>query len=176
MSEPKTSEHHAVEFYSPGTFLAETRQLAMPSWDTKHAVELAPEIVERHGARPFGFRFLTVLVHEPVPDGRGGTMEVQSKTVAKSGIHYLGGEVLSYDDWLRAGEPENSVLMSNMRCNGYPYSIVNYNSYRHTSLFNEEDVVVDAKGVIVERGDSPERMAYRARKLEEWGRVDEAAV
>lgn len=53
-----------------------------------------------------------------------------------------------------------------MRCNGYLFVVEKTNGYRSTHPLRERDVVVDATGRIVERGDSPERAAVR-KKWEE---------
>ncbi len=50
-----------------------------------------------------------------------------------------------------------------------PIVCVTTNVYRSTQPFEEGDVVVDAKGVIVERGDDPKHVAYRKAKSHAMG-------
>ena len=50
---------HFVTFFSPGTFVSETTEKEIDSWDVEKAKELARSIKERHGATPYGFRFIT---------------------------------------------------------------------------------------------------------------------
>lgn len=50
---------HFVTFFSPGTFVSETSEKPIDSWDVDTAVEMSTQILERHGARPYGFRFST---------------------------------------------------------------------------------------------------------------------
>ena len=75
-------EEHQVTFYSPGTFFPETTTKTISAWDPAEAVRLEEGTVERYGARPFGFRFSTVLTHAEIPDGRGGALKVEPKTIA----------------------------------------------------------------------------------------------
>ena len=156
---------YRVRFYSPGTFFAEESSREIDSWDTAKACEIANGIKERYEARPYAFRFETYLTSKPVPDGEGGMLDVQPKRVEESGLHFLGGMLRTYDEVVR-DEPD-SILASNMRGNGYWIVCVNTNSFISTIPFDETDVVVDASGAFVERGDSPERVAYRARKTKE---------
>jgi hypothetical protein len=165
---------HFVEFLSPGSFYSESSTREVPSWDIAIAVEMANGIQERHNAKPYGFRFNTKLVAEPIPDGMGGTMHVAPKEIAKSEIHFLGGRLIRYDDI--PDNRENSILRSNMRCNRWPYVIENNNSWRHTMQFEEGMCIVDADGSVRTRGNDPELAAYRKKKLEDWARERESAL
>lgn len=159
---------HYVTFFSPGTFFNETSTLEIPEWDTHKAVGMSESIVERYGAKPFGFRFKTCIVSEPVPDGEGGELEVVSKTVKTSGMHFLGGDILSFGDVEERNDPTESILRSNMEGNGWWFIVDNRNSYRINQPFEVDDVMVDARGKIVARGDDPSRAAYRAKKQAEY--------
>lgn len=163
---------HYVTFMSPGTLVAETSTVAVDSWDVAVAAKLAADIVERHGARPFGFRFTTRVERDPVEDGEGGRLRVEPRTVGQSGLYYLGGEVRRYDDLV--GRPDSSrTLEANMRGNGWPLCIVVVNGYRSTHPFEPTDAIVRA-GRVEERGDDPQHSEYRNATLEKWRLEDSA--
>lgn len=169
---PTPTRKHFVTFLSPGTFVSETTAKPIDAWDPVQAVKMAEAIVERHGARPYGFYFATFLVADPIPDGEGGTLDVQAKEVERSGVYHLGGKVESFDEVVARNDPKEETLRQNMDWNDYAYVCTTTNSYKHTAIFDEKDVVVDATGQITERGDSPERMAYRKVREEKkaWER------
>lgn len=118
---------HFVSFFSPGTFVSETSDREVSSWDVNEAVRLSKSITERHGAKPYGFRFKTVKL---VDDGWN------KETSATSGMYYLGGKVLSLQNVIDRNDPKNSILISNMKNNDYPYVIENTNSYKITLPFD----------------------------------------
>ena len=155
---------HQVTFYSPGTLFSESSTFDIESWDPVKAVAMSETIKERYNAKPYGFVFSTLLVHDDVPDGEGGLLHVESKTVKKSGVHFLGGRLETYDDVVSRKDPKEDILQSNMRCNEDWIVCINTNSYRSTMPFNEDDCIVDATGKIVERGNDPQRIAYRAEQ------------
>jgi hypothetical protein len=176
----KTFKRHYVEFRSPGTLYAEESSRPIEAWDTAKACELAKGITERHGAKPFAFKFITMLEADPIDDGEGGTLQVQSRRVAESGTYFIGGTILSIDDVIRRNEPsvrrggtkptsgDDGILIENMRRNDWPYAIEIVNVYRSTWPFLESDLVVDpATGEVIERGDTDDRKAYRKRKIAE---------
>lgn len=163
MAEPR--KQHFVTFLSPGTFYDETTKKPIGEWNTATAARMARDVLERYNAKPFGFQFSTAIVAEPIPDGDGGMLQVQPKEIARSGKYFLGGEIQSYDDVVSRKDETNSILISNMRGNGFWFVITNTNSWKSTTPFDEKDVVVNPdNGEIMERGDSPERKAYRERK------------
>lgn len=148
-------------FYSPGTFFAERSMRPIESRDCAKAVAMAEEIVERHGARPYGFVFETQLVADPVPDGRGGTLNVEPKKIRGSGMHFLGGRLETLDEVEKRNDPSERIKCSNMRANDSCIVCINEKTYRSTQPFTESDVIVSATGRIVERGDDPRHVAYR---------------
>lgn len=156
---------HQVTFYSPGTLFSESSIYDIDSWDTAKAVELAEKVMERYNAKPYGFVFETVIVAEDVPDGEGGTLKVQSKLVKKSGIHFLGGRLETYDDVLDRNDKKEEILRSNMRGNEMWIVCVNDNSWRSTIPFDEKDCIVDARGMVIEHGSNPKYVTYRAEQL-----------
>lgn len=138
---------HYVEFYSPGTFIAESSTKPIAEWDVAEACRMAADITERHGARPYGFRFLTRLVAGPVPDGEGGLMNVEPKEVARSGMHYINGRLFTLDDI--PDDAEHSILRGNMKSNGFERVVETRNGYRWTQPFESGDKIV-RDGKVVE--------------------------
>lgn len=132
MSEP-TMVQHSVVFLSPGTFVAESTQSPIESWDVERAQDMAAEIVERYNARPYGFYFVT--------RGRGAD-DLDSREIERSGTYFLGGKVRTVDDVRAANKPDERTLLSNMECNGYSRIIDNRNSWRWTQPLRDEDVVL----------------------------------
>jgi len=130
---------------SPGTFCAEQTTRQIESWSTKLAVQMAHEIVERHRARPYGFRFETRIVAEPVPDGEGGTLRVEPKTVEKSGIYFLDGIIETLADVEARSTPKDRILIENMRCNHYDRIVTTRNGYSWCQPFNDGDHVVNSQ-------------------------------
>lgn len=159
-----THKQEFVTFYSPGTLFAETTSKPIESRDVKLAVQMAETVVERYGAKPYGFRFETRIVADPIPDGQGGTLVVQSKCVAESGTHFLGGKLETYDEVVSRNNPKEGILRLNMF--GTPIVCVTANSFIDTRPFEADDFVVNAEGEIVERGDDPKHVAYRAMRTE----------
>ena len=155
---------HQVTFYSPGTLFSESSTYDIDGWDPAKAVELSEKVTERYGAKPYGFAFSTLIVAQDVPDGEGWTLKVESKRVESSGIHFLGGRLETYDDLVDRNDPKESILRDNVRCNEYWIVCINDNSWRSTLPFSELDRIVDARGRIVERGDDPKYVAYRAEQ------------
>ena len=133
MSEKHEVIQHFVEFYSPGTFVAESTVKPIESWDTQKACAMAKKIQERHGATPYGFRFST----------RGRLAgELDSKEIKHSNMYYLGGEIFTLKDIKKRNDPNDRLLISNMEINKYDRVIQNDNSWRWTMVFNEGDVVL----------------------------------
>lgn len=142
MSERK----HYVVFFSPGTLVAESSERPVKAWDTREAAKIAKGIKERHGAIPYGFRFETRLTAKPIPDGEGGTLEVLSRTVKRSGMYYLGGKVETLAEVKARNDPKERTLVSNMEGNRWDRVVTTTNGYRWTQPFEEGDKVVDAQG------------------------------
>lgn len=129
-------EKHFVTFYSPGTFVAEQSSKPIDRWDTDTAVAMAREIVERHGAKPYGFRFSTRSRYDD---------ELDSRETEKSGMYYLGGKVETLDEVEARNDPREETLRWNMRINGHKRIVVNTNSWRWTQPLDDGDVVLDVK-------------------------------
>lgn len=127
---------HFVDFYSPGTFVAETSRRSIDSWDVEKAFEMAHGITQRYNATPYGFRFLTC--------GRNDE-DLNSKEIASSPMYYLGGKVQTLAQIKSKKNPSDKILISNMECNGYDRVITNDNSWRWTQPLEKNDVALDFK-------------------------------
>jgi hypothetical protein len=127
-------QRHFVEFLSPGTFVSETTEKPIDSWNVDVAVRMAADICERYNARPYGFRFIT--------RGRKDD-ELDSRVLDRSGIYYLGGVVRTADEVLAGTDPDERILRSNVESNGFKRIIVNDNSWRFTTALRDDDVVLD---------------------------------
>lgn len=168
-----TTKKHYVEFLSPGTFVSESSSREIDSWDIASAVLLSKEIDERHGAKPYGFRFTTRIEHSPIDDGEGGTLKVQPKEIDRSGIYYLGGTLYTYDEVVARNDPKEDILRSNMLCNDMWVIIENTNSWKFTNKFRNSDKIVDSLGRVIRAGSDPDLVEYtnlkKAEKLKEHG-------
>src|SRR5690606_2292573 len=129
-------KRHFVTFYSPGTFVAETTTKPIASWDTALAVEMARKITERHSARPYGFRFTTRKREDD---------ELDSRVVEQSPMYFLGGRIETIEEVEARNDPNEEILRSNMRGNGWNRIIVNDNSWRVRQPLKDDDVVLDVK-------------------------------
>jgi len=156
---------HYVDFLSPGTFVSEESSAPIEDWDTHKAAQMATHILERYGARPYAFRFRTMLTRDPLPDGEGGLFQVQPKEVAKSGLHFICGEVIRYDD-IPDDDKARRILKANMRNTDCALAVETRNGYRHTAYYSSADCIVDSGGNITDRGSKPDYEAYR-RKVNE---------
>ena len=132
----KTVKKHFVTFYSPGTMVAERDEMPIEKWDIKIAMEMAHNIVQRHSATPYGFRFTT---RSRGPD------DLDSKETASSGMYYLGGRVETLEEIEARNDPKEDILRSNMRGNGWNRIVVNDNSWRWTQPLYDDDVVLPWK-------------------------------
>lgn len=129
-------QKHFVTFFSPGTFVHETSELPIDSWDVDAAVKLASTIRERHGATPFAFQFST----------RGRSeKELDSKVVKESPRYFLGGDVFTVEQLEKLADPSNNILIQNMKGNGWKQCVINRNSWKIAQPLNEGDVVLPYK-------------------------------
>lgn len=124
---------HFVKFFSPGTFVAEETTKPIESWDVDKAVEMSKDIKERYGAVPYGFCFVTRQRKDD---------ELDSEEVARSGMYYLGGEVFTVEDIEQRNDPDEKILLSNMKGNGWDKIVVNTNSWKWTQPLNKNDQVL----------------------------------
>lgn len=125
---------HFVLFYSPGTFVSETTEKEIDSWDVEKAKKLARSIKERHNASPYGFCFIT---RERRDD------ELDSKVTKTSNTYFLGGKVLTLNDILAKDDPNDRILISNMKNNGWDRVIENTNSWKVTLPLKSDDIILE---------------------------------
>ena len=128
-----TTQQHFVTFYSPGTFVAETTAKPIDAWDVEVAKGMAAEITERHGARPYGFRFTT--------RGRGPA-DLDSREIDRSPFYYIKGKIETLADVEARADPKESILLSNMRCNGYDRIITSVEGWKWTQPLADDDIVL----------------------------------
>ena len=129
-------QKHFVTFFSPGTFVAEETENPIDSWDVATAVAMSKAVKERYNATPYGFQFIT---RERKDD------ELDSKVTKRSGMYYLGGKVETVEDVAKRADPKESILLSNMRGNGWDRIVTNDNSWRWTQPLEKGDTVLDMK-------------------------------
>ncbi len=159
-----------AEFYSPGTFLHESRFIELHEGTVEEAVRISKDVVERYQARPFGFDIVTRIISPPVDDGEGGEMIVNPKEVERRGRFFLGGKLIDFEDVCKS-EGKESIIASNMRNNGYPICIEVINGFRSTHPFGSGDVIVDPEtGEILHRGNDAIFEEYRKNKFSEWAK------
>lgn len=123
-----------VEYFSPGTLVSEVTRRQIDSRDVERAKAMARDIKERHGATPFGFRF---IARERADD------EMDGHDVDPSNMYYLGGKVETLADVEARATDDDEILLRNMRCNEYSRIITNTNSWKITLPLEEDDVVLD---------------------------------
>lgn len=144
-------EKHYVTFHSPGTFFNESSTKEIDSWNIKKAVEMSKDVTERYGAKPFAFSFSTYLEDDKgVSDGRGGSMKIEPKRIAKSANHFLGGHCMTYELAVLKNDPDEEILRSNMKNNRMWTVCVNTNSYKTVQQFDGEDVIVNSEGRVID--------------------------
>lgn len=123
-----------VEFYSPGTFLPETRRMPIETRDVDVACEMAKGITERYGATPFGFRFIA---------RERGDDDLDARDTDLSSYYYLGGKVETLAEVEARATEDDEILLRNMRNNGIKRIITNTNSWKFTGELYDDDVVLD---------------------------------
>lgn len=124
---------HFVTFYSPGTFVAEMTTRPIERWSPELASEMMVKIHERYGAVPYGFRFTTRA---------RGPDDLDSKETDASPMYYVGGKVETLAEIEARDCPEEGILRSNMRCNGYERVWTTTKGWRWTQPLRADDIVL----------------------------------
>ena len=127
-------KQHFVNFCSPGTFVSEESTTKIKAWNVDDAIVLANNVTERYNATPYGFYFTTY--------GRG-VNDLNSKEIDRSNMYYLGGEIQTLEQIKSRNDPKDAILICNMECNDWDRVLVNANSWAHTAVLNEADVVLE---------------------------------
>jgi hypothetical protein len=152
-----------VNFLSPGSFVSECSSVKIENCDIKLALEKSKTILERYNAKPYGFYFETRLCHDDLNDGHGNLLKVESKTMEKSGMYYITGEIYTIEDIKARKNDKDEILISNMECNNWPLVIENFNSFKTIMEFKENDFIVALNGNIVESGTDSKYVEYRRK-------------
>lgn len=126
-------QQHFVTFFSPGTFVAEETIKPIDSWNVDDAVAMMTMISERHGAKPYGFRFST---RDRSDD------ELDSKQIARSPMHYVGGKVETFEEIEARNLPNETILRSNMLSNGYERIWTTTEGWKWTQPLKDDDVII----------------------------------
>lgn len=134
MGRRRKMQQHFVEFLSPGTLVSETTTKPISAWNIKQAKEMSKDIKERHGALPYGFRFIT--------RGREDD-ELDSSIIHRSHMYYLGGTISTLEEVEARNLPDEKTLLSNMKNNDYDRVIENNNSWKITLPLDKEDVILE---------------------------------
>ena len=125
---------HYVTFYSPGTFVAETTSTEIDEWNTDLALEMMDDIVERYGARPYGFRFST--------RGRSDD-ELDARQIAASGMYYVNCNIETIDEVCDRADPHEEILLSNMEINDWNIIVSPKEGYKWTQPLLDGDCVLN---------------------------------
>jgi hypothetical protein len=125
---------HFVTFFSPGTFVAETTEKPVDSWDVGVAKKMAEKITERYGATPYAFQFTT---RSRKAD------ELDSKVSKKSPLYYINCKVETLKEIEKRADPKESILVANMKCNGWKKVVVTTKGWRWTQPLEKTDVVLE---------------------------------
>ena len=110
MPDDATVKQHFVVFSSPGTFFDEETSKPISSWDRAEARRMAKDVVERYGATPMSYRFIT--------RGRGPN-DLDSRVLDRSPNYYLGGIVETTEIVEKRGLKDEATLLRNMKNNDW---------------------------------------------------------
>jgi len=130
-----------VIFYSPETMVAEStapRQKEIDSWDVEKAEKMARGIKKRYDAIPYGFQFVT---------REQGDKDFDSHETKRSNMYYLSGIIWTLSELEARNDPNDHVLISNMKRNGWATVIESNNSWKWVQPLFADDVIL--------KGDEP---------------------
>ena len=122
-----------VTFYSPGTMVAETTRREVASWNVDKALKMSEEIKERHGARPYGFCFTTM---------KRGLRDFTPREVDRSGMYYVNCRVETLEEIERRGDPKESILLQNMKANGWDKMVSTKSGWAWSHQLHDTDIVL----------------------------------
>ena len=126
-------EKHFVKFYSPGTFVAETSEKTIDSWDVEAAKKMAEGITERYNATPYAFKFTTRSREDK---------DLDSHVTKTSPMYYLNCKVVTLAEIKKRNAPKDSILISNMEGNGWDKVVQSTKGWQWTQPLEKGDVVL----------------------------------
>lgn len=108
---------HFVEYYDGRRFFTEGYTAEVPERTIPAALAAVPEYA-------FGFRFFDMVDEIPNPPDLGPGLRVSVTRIRQniSGMHFIGGQILTVDDVraLAKIDPQNyRILLANMEGNGW---------------------------------------------------------
>lgn len=113
---------------------AEMTEKPIAAWDIVTATEMAKTVSERHGARPYGFRFTT---RERQEDW------LTTKVVANSVFYFMSGKVETIEQVRQRNDPKERILLSNAEDNGHRRVIHITRGWSWTQPLDDGDVVLN---------------------------------
>ena len=134
-----TIEKHFVTFLSPGSFVAERTTKPVDSWDVPTAQAMAETITERYNAVPYAFYFTTRA---------RGPDDLDSKVTATSPFYFINCKVETLEEIVARDDPNESILRSNMRGNGYKRIAVTTRGWKWTQPLQDGDIVLESTKVV----------------------------
>ena len=122
-----------VTFYSPGTFVEETTEKPIDSWDVEAAKKMAKKIKERYLATPYGFRFTT---------RSRGEKDLDSKVTKTSPMYYIGCRIVTLKEIKERNDSRDSILIGNMECNRWNKIVQPIKGWQWSQPLEKGDVVL----------------------------------
>lgn len=122
-----------VRFFSPGTLFAEQSEQEIDAWDVEKAQRIAEGITERHSAIPYGFQFVTRM---------RGPDDLDSHIAERSPMYFINCKVETLAEIEARNDPDEAILLSNMRINGYDRVAVTTKGWKWTQAIGPDDVVL----------------------------------
>ncbi len=126
-------KQHFINFYSPGTMVAEVSSKPIDSWNVKLGQKMAKSITERHNAIPYAFRFIT--------RGRKDD-ELDSVIIDRSPFYYFNVKIETYKQIKARNDPKDRILLSNMKCNKWNRVVTTIKGWKCTLPLGKEDIVL----------------------------------
>lgn len=124
---------HFVTFFSPGTMFSEESTEEIDSWNVEEARKRADDIVERHNATPYGFQFVT---------RERGEDDFDSRETERSNMYYINCKVETLAEIEERNDPDESILRSNMKVNGWDKVAVTTKGWKSTHPLRKNDIVL----------------------------------
>ena len=120
-----------VEFFSPGTMVAEITVMEITDWDIGKAKRMAKSISERYNATPYAFQFLTKS---------RGEQDLDSKVVKRSEVFFVHCKVQTLEQLVWRDDPKEEILRQNMEINGWDRIATTVTGWKWSQPMGERDV------------------------------------